>query len=186
MLILIYGISFFAFGITLSMVLVPMVLILICYFALIRLPKEKMLSLLIPSIIVSVLCSYGLNQGIIKPLMEFQSSSKAARFIRDNNYEFSELHLYNENSKAKSRSFNFYLDKDIKYIDSDYLKIKSNPKPNLVFTNEEGLRGLKNIDSNFIILQKFDHTRVSKLKTSFINPKTRPKVISKKYLIRFT
>ena len=81
------------------------------------------------------------------------------------------MHLYNENSKAKSRSFNFYLDKDIKYIDSDYLKIKSNPKPDLVFTNEEGLRELKNIDSNFIILQKFDHTRVSKLKTSFINPK---------------
>ena len=37
-----------------------------------------------------------------------------------------------------------------------------------------------------VMLQKFDHTRVSKLKTSFINPKTRPKVISKKYLIRFT
>ena len=109
-----------------------------------------------------------------------------AKFIRDNNYEFSELHLYNENSKAKSRSFNFYLDKDIKYIDSDYLKIKSNPKPDLVFTNEEGLIELKNIDLNFIILQKFDHTRVSKLKPSFINPKTRPKVISKKYLIRFT
>ena len=186
MLILIYGISLFAFGITLSMVLVPMILILIFYFALIRLPKEKMLRLLIPSVIVSVLCSYGLNQGIIKSLMEFQSSSKAAKSIRDNNYKFSELHLYNENSKAKSRSFNFYLDKDIKYIDSDYLKIKSNPKPDLVFTNEEGLRELKNNDLNFIILQKFDHTRVSKLKTSFINPKTRPKVISKKYLIRFT
>ena len=161
-------------------------LILIFFFAVIRFSNEKMIRFLIPSIIVSVLCSYGLNQGIMKPLLEFQSTSMAAKFVRDNNYEFSELYLYNENSKAKSRSFNFYLNKNIKYIDSDYLKNRSNPRPELVFTNEEGLKELKSNTANFIIIQEFDHIRVSKLHRSFIDPKTRSKALRKKYLIRFT
>ena len=110
----------------------------------------------------------------------------AAKFVRDNNYEFSELYLYNENSKAKSRSFNFYLNKNIKYIDSDYFQDISNPRPELVFTNEEGLKELKSNTANFIIIQEFDHIRVSKLHRSFIDPKTRSKALRKKYLIRFT
>ena len=186
MLLTIYGIVFFAFGITLFMVIIPFILILIFFFAVMRLPSEKIIRFLIPSIIVSVLCSYGLNQGIMKPLLEFQSTSMAAKFVRDNNYEFSELYLYNENSKAKSRSFNFYLNKNIKFIDSDYLQNGSNPRPELVFTNEEGLKELKSNTANFIIIQKFDHIRVSKLHRSFIDPKTRSKTLRKKYLIRFT
>ena len=93
--------------------------------------------------------------------------------------------MYNENEKAKSRSFNFYLDKNIKFIDSDYLQDESNPRPQLVFTNENGLKELKNNKNNFNIIEVFNHVRVSKLTPSFINPKTRHKVLKKKYLLRF-
>ena len=120
----------------------------------------------------------------MKPLLKFQSQSNAAEFIKENNYESLDLYLYNENEKAKSRSFNFYLDKDIKFIDSNYLHDEFNPRPQLVFTNENGLKELKDNKNNFKIIEVFNHARVSKLTPSFINPKTRHKVLKKKYLLR--
>ncbi len=121
----------------------------------------------------------------MKPLLEFQSQSVAAAFIKENNYESFELHLYNEDPKAKSRSFNFYLNRDIQYIDSSNIQNIFYPDSELVFTNEEGLKELLDKDIDFMIVKKFDHVRVSKLKTSFIDPKTRSTVIRKKFLLRF-
>ena len=146
---------------------------------------NKVIKLLIPSVAASILFSYVLNLGIMKPLLKFQSQSNAAEFIKENNYESLDLYLYNENEKAKSRSFNFYLDKNIKFIDSNFLRNESNPRPQLVFTNENGLKELKDNKNNFKIIEVFNHVRVSKLTPSFINPKTRYKVLKKKYLLRF-
>ena len=84
---------------------------------------NKVINLLIPSVAASILFSYVLNLGIMKPLLKFQSQSNAAAFIKENNYESLDLYLYNENEKAKSRSFNFYLDKNIKFIDSNTCKM---------------------------------------------------------------
>lgn len=185
MLILVYGVSFYAFGININMIIISLILILIVKYMTTRKPKSKTLSLLIPSITVSVLCNYGFNLGIMKPLLEFQSQSEVAAFIKENNYESYELYLYNEDPKDKSRSFNFYLNRNIQYIDSSYIKDTFHPNSELVFTNEEGLKELLDKDIDFMIIKKFDHVRVSKLKTSFIDPKTRSTVIRKKYLLRF-
>ena len=155
------------------------------YFLKRLLNHNKVINLLIPSVAASILFSYVLNLGIMKPLLKFQSQSNAAEFIKENNYESLDLYLYNENEKAKSRSFNFYLDKNIKFIDSNYLQDEFNPRPQLVFTNENGLKELKDNKNNFKIIEVFNHARVSKLTPSFINPKTRHKVLKKKYLLRF-
>ena len=186
MLILVYGLAFYAFGIKINMVIILLILIFIFIYAFMRIPKSKTLVLLTPSIAVSVLCNYGINLGIMKPLLDFQSQSEAAVFIKENNYESFDLYMYNENSKAKSRSFNFYINREIKYIDFSYVQDKVDPKPELVYTNEEGLKELLDNDIDLIIIKKFDHVRVSKLKASFINPATRPKIIRKKYLLMFT
>ena len=185
LLLLVYGISFFAFGIKISFILIPLAMAIAFYFLKRLLNHNKVINLLIPSVTASILFSYGLNFGVMKPLLKFQSQSNAAKFIKKNNYESLDFYLYNENEKAKSRSFNFYLDKNIKFIDSDYLQDESNPRPQLVFTNENGLKELKNSKNNFKIIEVFNHFRVSKLTPSFINPKTRHKVLKKKYLLRF-
>ena len=185
LLLLVYGISFYAFGIKVSLVFISIAMILAFYFLRSFFYHNKVINLLIPSVAASILFSYVLNLGIMKPLLKFQSQSNAAEFIKENNYESLDLYLYNENEKAKSRSFNFYLDKNIKFIDSNYLQGESNPKPQLVFTNENGLKELKNNKNNFNIIEVFNHVRVSKLTPSFINPKTRHKVLEKKYLLRF-
>ena len=185
LLLLVYGISFYAFGIKVSLVFISIAMILAFYFLRSFFYHNKVINLLIPSVAASILFSYVLNLGIMKPLLKFQSQSNAAEFIKENNYESLDLYLYNENEKAKSRSFNFYLDKNIKFIDSNYLKDEFNPKPQLVFTNENGLKELKNNKNNFNIIEVFNHVRVSKLTPSFINPKTRHKVLEKKYLLRF-
>ena len=84
--------------------------------------------------------------------------------------------------KRKVDHLTFYLDKNIKFIDSNYLQDEFNPRPQLVFTNENGLKELKDNKNNFKIIEVFNHARVSKLTPSFINPKTRHKVLKKKYL----
>ena len=185
LLLLIYGLSFFAFGINISLIFIPLAIAIAFYFLKSLLYHNKVVNLLIPSVAASILFSYVLNLGIMKPLLKFQSQSNAAEFIKENNYESFDLYLYNENEKAKSRSFNFYLDKNIKFIDFKYLQDESNPRPQLVFTNENGLKELKNNKNNFKIIEVFNHVRVSKLTPSFINPKTRHKVLKKKYLLRF-
>ena len=185
LLLLVYGVSFYAFGIKVSLVFISIAIILAFFFLRSFFYQNKVINLLIPSVTASILVSYVLNIGIMKPLLKFQSQSSAAEFINKNNYKSLDLYLYNENEKAKSRSFNFYLDKNIKFIDSDYLQDESNPRPQLVFTNENGLKELKNNKNNFNIIEVFNHVRVSKLTPSFINPKTRHKVLKKKYLLRF-
>ncbi|MFL2983474.1 MAG: hypothetical protein ACJZ12_03690, partial [Candidatus Neomarinimicrobiota bacterium] len=132
----------------------------------------------------SILCNYGFNFGLMRPLLEFQSQSKASSYIQKNGYQDIELYLYNENPKAKSRSFNFYLDKNINYINLEYVKNNVNPRPELVFTNELGMKDLLDNNYNFKILRIFNHIRVSKLNASFINPETRSKVVQKKYLLK--
>jgi len=185
LLLLVYGISFFAFGIKTSLIFIPLAMAIASYSLKRLINHNKVINLLIPSVAASILFSFVLNLGIMKPLLKFQSQSNAAEFIKKNNYESLDLYLYNENEKAKSRSFNFYLDKNIKFIDSNYLQNKFNPKPQLVFTNESGLKELKDSKNNFKIIEVFNHAKVSKLTPSFINPKTRHKVLKKKYLLRF-
>ena len=160
-------------------------MVIALYFLKRLLNHNKVINLLIPPVAASILFSYVLNLGIMKPLLKFQSQSNAAAFIKENNYQSLDLYFYNENEKAKSRSFNFYLDKNIKFIDSNYLKDEFNPRPQLVFTNENGLKELKDNKNNFKIIEVFNHARVSKLTPSFINPKTRHKALKKKYLLMF-
>ena len=113
LLLLVYGISFFAFGIKISLIFISLAMAIAFYFSKRLLNQNKVINLLIPSVAASILFSYVLNLGIMKPLLKFQSQSNAAAFIKENNYESLDLYLYNENEKAKSRSFNFYLDKNI-------------------------------------------------------------------------
>jgi len=184
MLLLIFGLTYYAFGIQINMIIVPILIFLVFTKIAIKNKENMAIRFLIPSLVASILCSYGFNIGFMRPLLQFQSESRAAFFIKEHGYEDFELYFYEEDSKAKSRSCNFYLDRNIKYIDRVFLENKSNPKPELIFTNDKGLKELLDYKIGFEILSEFEHIRVSKLKVQFIDPVTRPQVTRKKYLLK--
>ena len=65
--------------------------------------------------------------------MSYQAPSKASNYLVENENNIKNMYLYNENEKAKSRAFNFYLNINTKYIDQSYLKSKVFSKPILIY-----------------------------------------------------
>ena len=96
------------------------------------------------------------------------------------------IYLYNENEKAKSRSFNYYLDVETEYIDHTYFNGLSLQDSMLIYTDEKGYNELLKLNKRVNILNTFKHTRVSKITMKFLNPNTRSKSIKNKYLLRCT
>ena len=140
--------------------------------------------LFIPTIAATILFNYGLNLCILKQILNYQAPAQAAKYILEQELNYDTIYLYNENEKAKSRSFNFYLDKDTKYIDNTYFDGASIQDSMLVYTDEKGYNELLELSNNVNILKTFMSTRVSKITINFLNPNTRLKSLKKKYLLR--
>ena len=148
MILIIFGISIFGFFTGLKFFIPPIILIFtFCNYENDSLIK-KAERLFIVSVFASVVCSYGFNSGIMKPLLEYQSQSSAASFIIENNLESYDIYQYDENPKAKSRSLNFYLDRNIEYLDSVSFNKLFTTDPILVFTTKEGYESASKIPRN--------------------------------------
>lgn len=184
-IVFIYTVAIYSFKPIFSFYIIPFLIIIGFFSIYIFDNKDKHLCLFLPSILACVLGNYGISLGIFKPLLEYQSQSQAAKYIVDNNYERAPIYFFNENPKAKSRSLNFYLDKDIEYIDKEYFDKNLNSEFNIVLTNEKGYNKLLQENNKKIeVLKVFPHTRVSKINKLFMNPDKRSMVLKKKYLIK--
>tara|TARA_Y100000741_G_scaffold322924_1_gene272894 strand:- start:308 stop:1147 length:840 start_codon:yes stop_codon:yes gene_type:complete len=183
--VFIYSLAIYSFSPSISFYIIP-VLIIIGFISFYLFGNgDKYLHLFMPSVLACILGNYCISLGIIRPLFEYQSQSKAAQYIIENNYENAPIYFFNENPKAKSRSLNFYLDKNIQYVNDKYFQKSPKSEFNIVFTNEKGFNKLLNgSDQKIEVLKVFPHTRVSKINKLFINPKTRSKALKKKYLIK--
>ena len=122
----------------------------------------------------------------MSPLMGYQAPSRAANYLIRNENNIKNMYLYDENEKAKSRAFNFYLNINTKYIDQSYLRSQVFSEPILIYTGSKGYRELTQYNKNIKILKTFEHVRVSKLRIDFFNPETRGSIIEKKYLLKLS
>ena len=164
----------------------PFLIIIIFIWIYTNLRKDLLAQFIVPSIAGYLLFNYGFNMGIINPLMGYQAPSKAANYLLENEKNIKNMYLYDENEKAKSRAFNFYLNINTKYIDQSYLKSQVFSKPILIYTGSKGYEQLIQYNKNIKILKTFDHVRVSKLQIDFINPETRGSITEKKYLLKLS
>jgi len=146
--------------------------------------KESLHRFFIPSIASSIILSYFINLGILKPILAYQSQSNAAEYLNENFDKNIKIVFFKENEKAKSRSFNYYLDLNTTYAGTEdfHEKVKNNNV--FIFTHEEGFQELLANYSNIKLLKTFEHFRVSKVNKKFINYKTRESTLQKKYLLQ--
>jgi len=182
----IYGLVSYIFPPQSTFFLIPLMIILLFMGFELYLKNNKMVRFLIPSIAGCILINYGFNIGIIRPLMTYQAPSQAAKYLEEKNNNDIKIYLYNENHKSKSRSFNFYLNCNTKYIDRDFLELKNDQSPLLIFTNEKGYNYLVNQNQNIEVIKIFDHVRVSKIQKLFLNPETRKTTLKKKFLLKYS
>ena len=183
MLTIVYGITLYAFPVGFKFFIIPIVIIIgfIRYY--LNYSKEKLDRLFIFTTAVTILFNYGLNLGILQPLLNYQGPSQAAQYILEKELIFDDIYLFNENKKAKSRSFNYYLNMNTNYIDREYFSDHKKPKSMLIYTGEKGYKELLNLSDNVNIIKTFLHARVSKISMRFLDPGTRPKILKKKYLL---
>ena len=120
------------------------------------------------------------------PLLAYQAPSQAATSIKGGKYNSMKVYLYHEPKKAKSRSFNFYLDQEITYIDGDFPNRETGKENVLIYTGNKGYKALINQNRKLEIIADFYHFRVSKLNQEFLDEKTRTFVLKKKYLLMLT
>ena len=139
----------------------------------------------IPSISGTIILSFILNIGILKPLLSYQSESEAALFLANNSYDGAPVFLFKENKGSKSRSFNFYLNVYTTYIDDfKILNEKCMLTKSYIFTNENGYKQINRNLEKVKLLKVFEHFRISKVNFKFIKYSTRKEVIQKKYLLQ--
>ena len=181
----VFGISFYAFPFRNYYLLFPIFifLFLVSYFH-IR-THDEFIKFFIPSISAVIIANYWLNLFFMNHLLAYQAPSEAANFLKKNNYDFIQLYFYKESEKAKSRSFNFYLDREIIYIDGEF-PIRKTEKNIIVYTGQKGYDILMNLNPRPKLLSDFSHFRVSKINNKFLDKKRRLSVLKKKYLLMFT
>ena len=183
MLTIVYGIILYAFPVGFNFFIIPIVIIIgfIRYY--LSCSREKLDRLFILTTAVTILFNYGLNLGILQPLLNYQGPSQAAQYILAKELIFEDIYLFNENKKAKSRSFNYYLNMNTNYIDREYFSKHKKPKSMLIYTGEKGYEELLKLNDNVNIIKTFSHARVSKISMRFLDPSTRSKILKKKYLL---
>jgi len=184
MLIFVYGIIIYSFSTNIIFFIIPLLIIIGFIRFHLNTSSEVLARLFIPTIAATILFNYGLNLGIIKQILDYQAPFQAAKYILEQDLNYDSLYLYNENEKEKSRSFNYYLDADIEYIDHTYFNSLSFQDSMLIYTDEKGYNELLKLNKRVNILNTFKHTRVSKITIKFLNPNTRSKSLKNKYLLR--
>ena len=185
-LVFVYTVSIYISPKNMGFYIVPIVITFVFLLIYILLKKDLIARFVMPSIAGYLLLNYGFNIGIINPLLNYQAPSEAAKFIKENKIVIKNIYLYNENEKAKSRSFNFYLDINTKYIDQTYMISQNLLEPTLIYTDSSGYNELLKHYKNIKILKTFDNIRVSKLQRSFFKKETRNLMKEKKYLLELS
>ncbi|SUZ70752.1 uncharacterized protein METZ01_LOCUS23606 [marine metagenome] len=183
---LVFSISFYAFPLDNYLLIVPVVLLLAGMSYMYVASRDKLVQFFIPSAAAAVIANYSLNLFFMAPLLTYQAPSQAAAYLKEQNYNSMILYLYQEPKRAKSRSFNYYLDQEIIYIDGNFPDRETGKGNALIYTGDKGYNTLINQNRKPELIAAFDHFRVSKLNQKFLDEKTRSSALKKKYLLMLT
>jgi len=111
-------------------------------------------------------------------LFKYQGGVNAAKYA---NTALSGQKIHFIDNGTHNFGFEFYLNATVKRVKKEELK----NKPEAIFyANSKDLELLDTIKIRYTILNDFDFYRITKLKGKFVNHKSRPETLRKKYLIK--
>jgi 4-amino-4-deoxy-L-arabinose transferase-like glycosyltransferase len=115
-----------------------------------------------------------LSASIYPKIMQYQSTSRAGKDIaalKPDNV----ISIY-----TRGHALDFYSQQRIPYL---YFEPKYLLPGTIIYTNTQGLQGLRNNGLNINVLKTYQHYKVTALTWAFINPTTRNDKLQQRYLV---
>jgi hypothetical protein len=175
------GINGWAFPLTdwkLLLAFLAMVSLSIIYF--LRTAHDKLDRVWVPSAVVILLVNFVLNTHFYPQIAQYQGGSAMADTLKKEKVDLKQVYLYH----TVIRSFDFYTASWRPMLHNEQIKtLQANGEPVLIFTNEDGLKKLKEAFSFSIVYKKPDF-HITGLNGQFLNPQTRPSSYGYVYLVK--
>ncbi len=135
--------------------------------------------LIMPSLITIVGINFLLNAHLYPSLGEYQSGSKGAFYIQENNIPLNNMYQFGEHQM----SFEFYNQKIIKKTDIDTIKSNMANGTVWLFAHENEKKILDKEKIKYNVVEKFKDFHITTLHIKFLRPSTRDKYLKYYYLI---
>lgn len=173
-------ILFFVFtGIKTIFIIGIVFLVLTFVYLFFKVNKSRLSSFLIISLFSALLINYTMNGHFYPRLMKYQSGSEAAFVLNKMDIPSEEIFIHWE----AQYEFEFYA-KITPRSDQITEAFKDAQTDSIyVFTTAEGYTDLLNRKLGITLIGEFDGYKVNSLSLKFLNPKTRPETLKKRYLL---
>ena len=182
-ILFITAITFYVFPPQNYLSLAPIILFIVCMYYFFIISKDRLIKLFIPSTAGALIANYILNVFFMDSLLSYQAQTSLADFIVKEKLANKDIIFYDEPEKAKSRSFNFILDKNTNYISKEDIELLSSGLDGIIYTGQKGYDKILNEYKKVEILANFNGFRVSKLNKKFLIKESRNTALKKKYLL---
>ncbi len=143
--------------------------------------SSKLNRLLYRSIISIVALNFALNAHLFPQIFTYQSVIPACKVFNEKAGEGEMLNTYN----SEHRELFFYAKKPgyFLYGPEDLQKCLGR-KNDWIYTNDEGLKEIRQSNAQTMLVQSFKHRSLSKLTPGFINPATRGERLKNMHLVK--
>ncbi len=177
--ILVLFISFWAFPTVNILVIISLILLLIglLYFSFKKTGKAR--KIIFISVYFMGLINFSLNTQFYPNLLNYEASYHAAKLIKKEGIDLKNVY---KTTRNYSWALNFYTHSTIPEIELS--EVKNLKAKQWVYVLDKHLNTLKSQNITWGKTYAFDRYRVSRLKWSFLNPKTRASALKKAYLIQ--
>ena len=182
-ILFITAITFYVFPPQNYLSLAPIILFIVCMYYFFIISKDSLIKFFIPSTAGALIANYILNVFFMDSLLSYQAQTSLADFIVKEKLANKDIIFYDEPEKAKSRSFNFILDKNTNYISKENTELLSSGLDGIIYTGQKGYDKILNEYKKVEILANFNGFRVSKLNKKFLIKESRNTALNKKYLL---
>ena len=172
---------FFAFDIPQLGLILSYILLVIGLLYIIKSAMNVTRKLIIVSVYFMVFINFSLNTHFYPNLLEYQAGNNAAQIIDEEGIDPNNVFIL---PGRPSWSLDFYTHRITPILDLDTISKKIPEKEVWVFLYEGQLDSLENHNISWKKKYSINHYRITRLKASFLNPKTRDSVLEKAYLMQ--
>tara|TARA_S200000501_G_scaffold175816_1_gene165525 strand:- start:14242 stop:15858 length:1617 start_codon:yes stop_codon:yes gene_type:complete len=183
LILFIMSVSFYSFPPNSYLLLAPIILLIACMSYFFVISKDSLIKFFIPSTTGAIITNYIFNVYFMHSLLSYQAQTSLADFMIKEKLTDRDIIFYDEPENAKSRSFNFVLDKNTKYISKEDTELILNRLDGVIYTGQKGYNKILNQYKKVKILAIFNGFRVSKLNKKFLMKESRNTALDKKYLL---
>jgi hypothetical protein len=156
---------------------------IICSLGISLFGKSAFAGIIIPGVLSTAAVNIGLNFGFYPPLLRYQASNVAGKFIDDHKIPEDQFYYYNE---AGGHSLNYYSRRINKPLYSGELKDELKKHDIWLYVNDEDMKDVSSYplaDHTLISNQQMDKYPIQQLSINFLNADTRQKTLQKVHLL---